>query len=496
VALAQGRSGFPGFNEIATAPGLRVGHQGRVEAKCAMPDPRTLLCDEEVCFRYRLVSAVLALTLGGTAKQAAVRAVAGSLQVDEAGQGRTVSERTLYRWLADYAAHGLAGLAPKPRPHATTSAVLPAPLLPFLRAERERDRDASIPELLRRAEAEHVIGSALALDRTTVWRLMQRVGLPTRPRRVPPDTDQRRFRYPSRLQMVLGDFKHFRAGALRARRAALYLLDDATRFGLDVLVTTSEQPLVVLYLLAQVVGHWGRFDLLYFDRGAGFRDADVLAVCAQLESHTIHGRARYPAGHGAIERFNRSAKARVLRALDGAPDVDPDCAALTLRLRHDLHEIYNHLPHEALDGDTPYQRFHADPRPLRPAPSAAWLREAFTVTLERGVSNDHIVPVGSRDYEVPRGLAGERVRLYRRLLECTPDTDALYLVHQDHLVRLHPVDLAANARDRRGPRRGPDPEDVVPVPAPSASQRRFDRALPGMLGPDGGYPAPQPDEEE
>jgi transposase InsO family protein len=461
-----------------------------------MPDPRTLLLDEEVCFRYRLVSAVLTLTLGGTAKQAAVCAVAGAVQVDETGQPRTVSERTLYRWLADYAERGLAGLPRQPRPQATVSAVLPAGLMAFLAAERERDRDASIPELLRRAEAEAVIGSAQAVDRTTVWRAMQRAGLPTRPRRVPPDTDQRRFRYPSRLQMVLGDFKHFRAGVRRAKRAAIYLLDDATRFGLDVVVTTSEQPAAVLLALHQVIDHCGLLDLLYWDGGSAFRDADVLAVCAQLGIHVIHGRARYPEGHGAIERFNRSAKARVLRSLDGAPGVDPDCAALTLRLRHDLHEIYNHLPHEALDGDSPYQRFHADPRPLRPAPSAAWLREAFTVSLERTVTNDHLVPVDRRDYEVPRGLAGERVRLYRRLLECTPDTDALYLVHQDHLVRLHPVDLAANARDRRGPRPGPDPDDVVPVPSPSASQRRFDRALPGMLGPDGGYPELLPDEEE
>jgi hypothetical protein len=41
-----------------------------------------------------------------------------------------------------------------------------------------------------------------------------------------------------------------------------------------------------------------------------------------------------------------------------------------------------------------------------------------------------------------------------------------------------------------------DPDDVFPVPSPSASQRAFDRALPGMLGPDGGYPDPHPDEEE
>ena len=50
----------------------------------------------------------------------------------------------------------------------------------------------------------------------------------------------------------------------------------------------------------------------------------------------IHGTTRYPQGHGAIERFHRTAYDQVLRSLDGAADVDPACAALTLRLRHFL----------------------------------------------------------------------------------------------------------------------------------------------------------------
>ena len=149
-----------------------------------------------------------------------------------------------------------------------------------------------------------------------------------------------------------------------------------------------------------------------------------------------------PEGHGAIERFNRSAKARVLRHLDRDPDVDPDCDALTLRLRHDLLEVYNHLPHEALDGMSPHQRFHQDPRPLRPEPSAEKLRKCFTVTFTRRVSNDHIVPVGSTDYEVPRGYSGQRLKLMRRLLECTAETDAIYMTHQGEPLRLHPVDLS------------------------------------------------------
>jgi transposase InsO family protein len=453
-----------------------------------MPAPRMLLLNEEVCFRYRVITAVRALELGGTGRSEAVRLVAQGPHVDEAGSSRIVTERTLYRWLAAHAAHDLAGLSRKVRARVEGSQVLPPALLAFLATERDGDRDASVPELLRRAELREVIPSARALDRSTVWRAMQRLGIETRRRKIPIDADQRRFRYPSRMQMTLADFKHFRAGVVRVKRAAIYLLDDASRYGLDVLVTTSEQAAAVLHVLHEVICAHGLMDLLYWDHGPGFRDQDVLAVCAALGVGPLYGRARYPEGHGAIERFNRSAKARVLRALDGAPDVDVDCAALTLRLRHDLFEVYNHLPHEALDGQTPHQRFHQDPRPLRPAPSADWLRERFTVRLERRVSKDHIVPVDGVDYEVPRGHGGEKVVLVRRLLERTDDTDALYLRHQDKLVRLHPVDLALNARTRRAPRPD-DPGEVAPVPAKSASQLAFERDLPSMLAPDGGYPA-------
>lgn len=453
-----------------------------------MTDPRTLLSDVEVCFRYRLVTGALALELGGAPRGVAVRAVADATHLDERGEPRQVSAKTLRRWLEAYEKRGLPGLRRAQRERRVGEKALPPRLVPFLKTERGRDRDASIPELLRRAELHEEIASARALDRSSVWRAMRHHGIETRPRKVPPDTDQRRFRYPSRMQMTLADFKHFRAGASRHKRAALYLLDDAHRFGLDVFVTTSEQPEAMLTQLHDVICTYGLMSLLYWDGGPAFKDLDVLAVCERLGVTPIRGTARYPEGHGAIERFNKSAKARLLRSLDGAPDVDPDCRALTLRLRHDLHEIYNHLPHESLDGDTPHRRFWADPRPLRPAKSAEWLRERFTLTLSRRVTNDHVVSVDGIHYEVPRGHSGEWVELQRRLLERTEERDALYLPHQERLVRLSPVDLAANARGPRAPRPKDDPEDVSPVPAKSASQLAFERDLPRMVGPDGGYP--------
>ncbi len=455
-----------------------------------MSGARTPLLDEQACFRYRVIAEVQAEQLGGAGRAEAVRTVACRMHVDEQGRPRQISGRTIYRWLAAYEDQQLAGLVAKARPVLQGSGVLPPKLLPFLGAERDRDRDASIPELLRRAELKDVIASAQALDRTTVFRAMQRMGIETRRRKMHPQTDKRRFRYPHRMQLTICDFKHFRAGARRAKRAAVYLLDDATRYGLDVKVATSEKPEPVLHLLHDVISTYGLMSLLYWDGGPGFRDLDVLAVCAALSVGPIRGRARYPEGHGAIERFNRSAKARVLRLLDGAKDVAPDCDALTLRLRHDLLEVYNHLPHEALDGMSPHQRFHQDSRPLRPAPSTAWLRQCFTVTFTRRVSADHIVPVAGTDYEVPRGYSGKRLTLARRLLECKDDTDAIYMTHQAQPLRLHPVDLARNARGRRAPRPDESNEQSA-VLAKSASHLAFERDLPRMVGPDGGYQGPE-----
>ena len=140
------------------------------------------------------------------------------------------------------------------------------------------------------------------------------------------------------------DGKHFRAGGARAKRVALFYLDDATRYGLDVVVGPSESTELFLHGLYQLVRQHGLPDLLYLDHGPGFISTDTLAVVeGGLGTWLVHGRARYPAGRGAVERFNRTAHEQILRAFDGATDVDADGHALTLRLRHYL-QRYNDTP--------------------------------------------------------------------------------------------------------------------------------------------------------
>ena len=282
----------------------------------------------------------------------------------------------------------------------------------------------------------------------------------------------------------MSDGKHFRAGAQRLRRVAMFFLDDATRMGLHVVVGTSESTMLFLRGLFEAIQYYGFSGIIYLDHGAGFIALDTQAVLAHMGVMLIHGEVAYPEGHGKIERFHRTAIEAILRGFDGRADVDPDCGALELRLRHWLKETYNHTVHESLNGQTPWQRFSKDPKLLRFPESEAALREKFVVHIKRKVSNDHVVSVDSVDYETPRGLAGSTIQVRRQVLDGT-----FSVLHEGRIVALHPVDLAANAHDKRG--QAGHEEDDCPVLPRSAADMVYARDFKPIVGVDGGFADPE-----
>ncbi len=412
----------------------------------------------QALFRYALVAELRALCARGISRAAAVRKLAAAEHVTLDDERRRVSARTLYRWLAAYEQHGFSALEPAPRARTKSSVVLPEALIAFLREEKAQDPAASIPEILRRARELGTLAQHERVDRTTVYRAARRMGLAVAHRRVhPPDGDMRRFAHPHRMQSVLADGKHFRAGPHRAKRVALYYLDDSSRFGLHVLVGTAESARLFLDGLFELIGKHGLMGMLYLDKGPGFIALDTREVMSRLKRALIFGATRYPEGHGKVERFNRSVTP-MLRALDGRPDVDADLGALTLRLNHHLEQIYNHTPHEGIGGDTPAQRFHADTAPLVFPDSEEALRDCFVCFLTRRVTKDNCVSIDSVHYEIPRGHCGEKIQIHHQLL-----ADTYAIVHDGKLVTIHPVDLAHNARDRRARRTTPQSRRPTPT---------------------------------
>lgn len=445
-------------------------------------------CDEpspEALFRYRLISELASRVLRGEDHADVVRDVAAQDHHDLKGQPRRVSERTLYRGLAQHKAQGFTGLLPERRRRVDRSVVLADTLLDFIGSQKAKDPRASLPELIRRAWQTGLLRPHDRVDRTTLYRALLRMGIDVgRHKRRRSDRDTRRFQYPHRMQMVLSDGKHFRAGATRARRLALFFLDDATRLGLDALVGTSESASLFLGGLYDTTRRFGIADIYYLDHGPGFIAQDTVDIVRKLGALLVHGEAAYPEGHGKIEKFNQTALHDFLRGYDGRADIDPDPSALSLRLKHYLREVYNHRPHESLHGATPWERFSQDERPLRMPPSDEELRSRFVLHLQRTVTADHTVSYDSVDYEIPRGHAGKSIVVHRRLLD-----HRLAVLHEGRLVDIHPVDLHTNARARRARPRH-DPHDTQHPLPPSAADLAFERDFSPVVDRDGGFDDP------
>lgn len=456
-------------------------------------------CSPEALLRYQVVCAVVAREHAGDLRADAIAEVAERTFVGHNGAVRRPASRTIYRWLLAFEQSGVAGLEPAARPHIETSRVVPQPLLAFVAEQKRTDPAASMPELLRRAAHLGLIASTSDVAHSSLHRACERAGIATSRRKTAKVRDSRRFEYPNRMMMLLCDGKHFRAGAGRLKRVALFFLDDCSRFGIHVIVGTAESVELFLLGFFEVVLRVGLPVACYFDKGPGFTGNGTVAVLARLGVILIHGEAGYPEGRGKIERFNRTVLDAVLRNDNGRADIDPSPAALQRRLAHWLEHSYNQTPHESLPvphgpsgaWQTPWQRFSSDPRPLQMANSLAELRTMFVLEHSRDVSNDHVVSFEAVNYEVPRGLAGQRVRLFFHLLDRTlllPDPAGT-----GRLLQLAPVDLAANARARRGK----DHESALhrndetqPVPPKSAADMAFARDLSPMVGPDGGFADP------
>jgi transposase InsO family protein len=441
----------------------------------------------QAAFRYQVVSQVLTRICSGETQREAVLAVAALEHYFPGDQrARRVSERAIYLWLGHFREQGIAGLETSPRiPSPPPGGSLPPKFFEFIVAVKTQDSRASIPEIIRRAAELGILKPEDAVDRTTVYRAAKRRGLWVAHQRKSKDRDVRRFAYPHRMDMVLCDGKHFRAGMTRARRVAMFFLDDATRLLLHAVVGSSEAALLFQRGLYELILKYGFFTAIYLDRGPAFIAEDTIAVINGLGAILIHGEKAYPQGHGKIEKLNQTARNDVLRGLDRRPDVDPEHRSLELRLEHYADTQYNHRPHESLHKESPFDRFLRDAKELRFPESAEALRETFEVYLTRTVTPDNVVSVDSIFYEMPRGHDGKKVVLRRKLL----DGGRLLFLHEGRLIELHPVDLEENARSRRGKGNRDDQEVEHPLP-PSAADLAFNRDLGSVVDPDGGCPDP------
>lgn len=231
---------------------------------------------------------------------------------DRLTDNRTLSERTVKRWLSDYRNHGEASLAPGRR---AADMGIPAWAPDFL-CHYQRPTKPSVESAYAEYAAKHA-------DRPSIHQVRRFLA------KLSPEAREQGRMSPQELKALqpfkrretknlmpgdvyTADGHKFDAEVLNPRTGKPYrpetttVLDVATRRALGYSITEAESTIGVLDALRDAVTRGGMFAVFYVDNGSGFANDTVREVVDRLGGTMTHALPYNSQARGLIERAHQS----------------------------------------------------------------------------------------------------------------------------------------------------------------------------------------------
>jgi transposase InsO family protein len=342
-----------------------------------------------------------------------------------------VSATLGYRLLSRYLAEGEAGLEARARRPASSPGRTGPELEAAVLGVRS-EHPAWGGRKIRRVLEDQGLAAPSA---STITEILRRAGQLDGPR-AGEARDWARFEHARPNDLWQMDFKgHF---ALEAGRChPLTVLDDHSRYALEIGACANEQTETVQGRLTQVFRRYGLPRRILADNGAPWgtagseRHTRLTVWLLDLGVSVGHGRPYHPQTQGKDERFHRTLKAEVL---DGRTFAGLDQAQAAFdHWRH----VYNaKRPHEALDLATPSTRYAMSPRAL---PDTIPEPDYEPQAQVRKVHDTGWISFKGRQINCSKAFVGRRVALR------ATNTDGLFDLCYRHHV-LAQIDLRPNTQ--------------------------------------------------
>ena len=371
-----------------------------------VPDDRALAI---AAFRHRCLAEVLEVEADAE-RQRILTAQARERRTDPRGRLRTISVRTLARWLAAYRRGGLLALCPRPRKDRGTLRAIPLDV--FARAQALRREQAARPTktiidiLVRERQVAPGTLARATLDRHLAAQGLSRVTL-----RSLGQQTFRRIATTAPFELVVVDFHHgpyVRTPDDHVRRALLCAyIDHFSRYVPEARYYLHEDYAALRFGFRRLLTAFGRLGALYCDRGPSFQATRFHAACDALGIRLVHSAPYQSEGRGVIERFNRTVKEQFETEVRGREE-PLTLDELNAYFEAWLAERYHQDIHSET-GEAPRERFQRT-AVLRPAPDLAQVDELLRLRERRRVHKKwSTVEVLATRYRVDPALRGRRV---------------------------------------------------------------------------------------
>jgi putative transposase len=361
-------------------------------------------------FRHRCLAE--ALEAEGEAIVTVLKAQAGQPRTDPQGRARTVSVRTLTRWLTAYRRGGLLALCPQPRkdrgaPRALTPEVFER--AQALRREKHARPTKTIIDILVREKT----ATRAAVARSTLDRHLARQGLSRYTLRSLGQKTFRRIATTAPFELVVADFHHgpyVRTADGALRRALLGAhIDHFSRFVPEARYFLHEDYAALRFGFRRLLTGFGLPQTYYVDNGSSFQATRFHAACDALGIRLVHSTPYQSECRGVIERLNRTVKEQFETEVRGREE-PLTLDELNAFFEAWLAERYHHDVHSET-GEAPRERFQRT-AVLRSAPDLAQVDELLRLRERRRVHKKwSTVEVLATRYLVDPALRGRKVEV-------------------------------------------------------------------------------------
>jgi putative transposase len=397
-----------------------------------------------VYLKMRVLGAVD--TVEGRTRHERVHHVAAMTFLDEEGNPRRFTWRTIQTWYYRYKNHGITGMTHHPRKDkGQVRKVTPEELLEALNAAKPHfHHQRTNKRALYRFCIEKGLLHADRIAQTTFYRFIREYNLLT-----PHDDDPKQrlafsMKYANQLwqaDTMFGPYVDTAGGRKQAKLIAF--IDDASRVLCHGQFFCAENVDTLVQAIRAAFYKRGVPEQLLVDNGSIYGCQEITLICARVGCLLRHTAVRDAAAKGKIERFFRRVRDQFLiQNLDLSA-----LETLNRQFTRWVENDYNALPHDAL-GMKPIDRFGIDLSRIRFLAPAEHTDELFYAEATRKVKKDNTFSFAGRRYETPVDLRDQEIQL--RYDRHRSDTAVVVIYHKGQRQgAAHLLDAVANGLLRR-----------------------------------------------
>ena len=346
----------------------------------------------------------------GKTRHERIHHVAAMTFLDEEGNSRQFTWRTIQTWFYRYKNHGITGMTHQPRKDkGQARKVTPEELLEAINAAKPHfHNQCANKRAIYRFCVENGLLHPDRIAQTTFYRFIREYEL-----LAPDDANDHKKRLAFSMkfanQLWQADTMfgpYLNAGGSRKQAKLIAFIDDASRvlchgeFFFDENVDTLVQALRAAFYKRGIP------EQLLVDNGSIYCSQEITLICARVGCILRHTAVRDAAAKGKIERFFRRVRDQFLvQKLDLA-----SLEVLNRQFTHWVESDYNAVEHDAIRMK-PIDRFGIDLARVRFLAPSEHNDELFFAEATRKVKKDNTFSFLSRRYETPVDLRDKEIQL-------------------------------------------------------------------------------------